>query len=518
MTYIDGLVTIPDLLEKRAADDAEESFCYFDEGVFTVRQVHDAVNRLAGGLVQLGITSGDRVAVMLPNHPDYIITMLALIKLRAVWVPINVHLRGPSLKYIVEHSQPKAMIVDTHYQDVLYSVLSEHQPSLLIWRGGDGSTRQASAVDFAEICSATNAIPPRPTASASDVICISYTSGTTGAPKGVLVTDKMLRACATGSIMSADISDNDVLLLWEPLHHIAGSQVVIVGLIKHVKIALLERFSAVRFWSQVHQYQATHIHYVGGILQILLKQPRRSADADNPVRIAWGGGCTAEVWEEFERRFGVHIHEVYGLTEASSISTMNPEGPVGSIGKPAPYFNVRVVDDEAAPIPPGTVGEIIIGEREQGILTPGYFRNPEQSSKALRGGWLFTGDLARVDDDGFLYYSGRKSDSVRHRGENISAWEVERIINEHPDVELSALVGVATDIGEFDLKIFVKLVDGRDPDPEGLTQWCESRMPYFQIPRYVAYIENFEMTPTHRIRKETLLRTVVDCWDRHSLD
>ena len=149
-----------------------------------------------------------------------------------------------------------------------------------------------------------------------------------------------------------------------------------------------------------------------------------------------------------------------------------------------------------------------------GLITPGYFRNLAATTAALRDGWLVTGDLARADEDGFLYYCGRKTDSVRYRGENISAWEVERIINEHPDVEESALVGVQTDVGEQDLKIFVELAPGREPDPEALLRWCLERMPRFQLPRYVAYVDEFEKTPTLRIRKEPLSRSTVDCWDR----
>ncbi|HEX3721657.1 MAG TPA: AMP-binding protein, partial [Nitrolancea sp.] len=451
---------------------------------------------------------------MLPNHPDYITTIYALIKLRAIWIPVNVHLRGPSLKYVLLHAEPVAMIVDTRYHDVIAQLDADVLPPVQIWRGFDRTPGNEGTHLFTDVVAHPSDEPPRASARPDDILCISYTSGTTGEPKGVMVTDKMLRCCAMGAILGGDIRDGDVLFVWEPLYHIAGIEIVILALLRRVTIALSERFSASRFWDDVRRVGATHIHYVGGILQILLKQPTRNDDSQNSVRVAWGGGSTPEAWVEFERRFGVQIRELYGLTEASSISTINVEGRVGSIGRAAPYFEIRLVDELGIDVPLGSLGEIVIRERERGLLMPGYFRNSEESMRALRGGELFTGDLGRMDEDGFLYYSGRKKDSVRRRGENISSWEVERIVNEHPDVELSALIGVPSDIGDMDLKIFVKRVDGRQPDPEQLINWCETAMPYFQVPRYVAYVADFELTPTQRIRKESLSRATDDCWDR----
>jgi crotonobetaine/carnitine-CoA ligase len=519
-TYIDDATTIVALLEQRAAADMGTPLCLYEDQVYTASEMRDAAHRLASGLAARGIGPGDRVAVMLPNHPDTITTMFALFLLRATWVPINIQLRGLSLRYILEHADPRAIIASVRYQDVLAPVFEDHGPSLLIWHGTEagGGRREAEggrqeAEVFADLA-VSSAGPYVSGAEATDVLGILYTSGTTGSPKGVTVTDTMLRACATGVLMAGDIRPGDVLFVWEPLYHIGGSQVVIAALMEPVTLALVERFSVSRFWDQVRATRATHIHHLGGILQLLLKAPPSAADRQHTVRIAWGGGCTAETWTAFEHRFGVRIHEVYGMTEASSISTVNTVGKVGSVGKAVPCVDVQVIDEDGRPVAPGTLGEIVIGERKPGLLTPGYYRDPEQTARTLRDEWLFTGDLGRLDEEGFLSYAGRKTDSVRRRGENISAWEVERIVNAHPDVEQTALVGVASDIGEMDLKIFIKPVPGRDPDPAALIAWCESQMPRFQVPRYVAFVSAFEMTPTQRIRKESLSRATDDCWDR----
>jgi len=511
---IDDALTIPGLLERRAAEDPATAFCSFEGHTLTFGEVDVAVNRLANGLIELGIEHGDRVAVMLPNHPDHILTILALMKAGATWVPLNVHLRGPSLAYVLEHADPRAVIADARYREALGPLLAARAPALSIWRGDSAETGDDGEVPFERLRAHPSSASPGYHGGAHDEVCISYTSGTTGEPKGVIMTDRMLRASAVGARLGGGIGDGDVLLVWEPLYHVGGSEVVVLGLMQRIRLVLVERFSAARFWDQVRAAGATHVHHLGGILQVLMKQPPGERDRDHPVRVFWGGGCTGEVWRPFEERFGVRVREVYGMTEASSITTVNGEGRVGSIGRPVPYFAVRVVDDRGADVGPGTLGELIIQEREPGLIMRGYFRNPEATAAALRDGWLFTGDLARVDEEGFLYYCGRKTDSVRRRGENISAWEVERVVDEHPAVERSALVGVATDVGEQDLKLFVKPAAGCAPDPAGLIDWCQERLPRFQVPRYVAYVDEFDLTPTLRIRKERLSRSTDGCWDR----
>ena len=505
--------TLGGLLERSARDDGSRVYCRFGEQEITCRALDERVNRLANGLARLGLREGDRVAVMLANHPDHVYTFFALAKLGVTWVPINVHLKGASLEYIIRHAEPRAVIADAAYRVRVLAALQGRPVDFVIWRGGAGGGHPGRAVDFAGLAETGEIAPPERRARADDVVCISYTSGTTGTPKGVPLTDKMLRACGTVVAVVADVRPGDVLLLWEPLYHNGGHQVLVTGLMEPVTIALLERFSASRFWNQVRHHGATQIHYLGGILAMLLNRPPRAQDADNPVRIAWGGGCTPEVWRRFEERFGVVIQEDYGMTESSGFTTVNTTGKLGSIGRPLPYFEVRILDNDATPLGPDRIGEMAVREKQPGFIMKGYFRNPDATRAAIRDGWLHTGDLGYYDPDGDFYYAGRKTDSLRRRGENISAWEVERIVDDHPDIEESAVIGVPAALGEDDVKVFVKPVAGRRPEPLDVIKWCEARMPYFQVPRYVAFVEGFEKTPTHRIRKEGLSRSTEDCWD-----
>ena len=510
---IDNHATIRGMLERQARERGEQIYLMFGDSRITFAQADEHVNRLANGLAALGLRHGDRVAIMLPNHPDHVFTFLACAKLGLTQVPVNAQLKGPGLTYLLAHAEPRAIIADTAYVDQLASALDGCGAEFAIWRGQPPFADGLEAIEFNAVAGVDNRQPPACAVDPDDVLSISYTSGTTGPPKGVLVTDKMFRASgyAAGQVSEAQVGE--VMFLWEPLFHIGGSQVMVLGLHYGASLAIVERFSASAFWDQVRRYRATRMHYLGGILSMLLKQPAVPNDTDNPIRIAWGGGATLETWRAFEARFRVEIRENYGMTEASSLTTFNTGGRIGSVGRPAAYFDVRIVDDGGLPMGPNRPGEFIVREREPGLIMRGYFKNAKATAAALRDGWLYTGDVGAYDEDGFYYYAGRKTDSMRVRGENVSAWEVERVVNDHPAVAACAAIGVDAEIGDQDIKLFVMPRPDAAPDPLELIAWCDARLAPFQVPRYVAFVEAFPMTATERIRKEMLPRSVDDCWD-----
>jgi crotonobetaine/carnitine-CoA ligase len=504
--------TIRQLLEYRARQTPDDVFAIFQDRQIDFRTLERHVFQLANGLSKIGVGPGQRVAVMLNNHPDHVFTFFALSALRAVWVPVNVNLRGASLEWILSKSSPRVVIAEEEYWMLLESLSSNLSLEAVVLRGEGKLPRDDRALDYATLAR-ESCIPPNATPEVQDTRAIMFTSGTTGMPKGALMTERMLRACAIGAGIAADVQRGDVFLLWEPIYHSAGAEMCVLALQEPVTLAIAPRFSASRFWEQVRRHRVTKLHYLGGVLDILLKQPPSPDDRTHTIRLAFGAGCTERIWEPFEQRFGIKIREVYGLTEGSGFTTYNLSGKIGSIGKPYSYLDVLIVDDSGNPVPVGRVGEIIMRGKEPGVITEGYLENPEATAAAIRNGWLYTGDLGRCDQEGDFYYVGRKKDSLRRRGENISAWEVERILNSHPLIEESALIGVPAEVGEEDLKAFIKCVPGTTLDPIELIRWCQPRMPYYQIPRYIAWVRTFEKTPTQRIRKENLSRDTHDCWD-----
>jgi crotonobetaine/carnitine-CoA ligase len=532
--YLTADVTVKTLLETRAREDAEHVVLRHNDTNLTYAQLNVAVNRLANGLLNLGIKPGDRVAVMLDHHIDHIVTFFALTKLGLVLVPVNVHLSGGPLTYLLRHSEPRCVIADTHYMSRLTEAwLDQTDDSLPLsssdltfvargdltqWqRDGDQNERLLPAnirVESFEVardfdCDDTPKVYPKP----NDTLAICYTSGTTGAPKGAFITDKMFRASAVSSVILSGIDDDDVLLFWEPIYHLFGIEVLVLVTMKRVTLGMVDRFSASKFWDQARRFGATHIHYVGGVPQLLMKQPEHDNDFDNPVRIAWGGGCPIDLWRSFEKRFGLQMRDSFGMTETSSLNIVNIEGEPGALGRPLPYYKARIIDDTGTDVTIGETGQLILQSLEPGLITPGYFKNDEATAAAKEGGWFHTGDLVRQDERGIYFFVGRKKDSIRRRGENISAWEVERIISSHPDIEESAVVAVPNDFGDEEIKAFVKPRTARF-DPESFIQWCEGKMARFQIPRFIELVEGFPKTPTQRIMKHKLSRSTTDCWDR----
>lgn len=506
--------SVPLLLERCALERPDHVFCRQGDDRITCAALNSRVNRAAHGLAALGLRKGTHVAVMLGHHLDHIVFFFALMKLGAVHVPINVNLKGPGLAYIIDHSAPELLIADGEYAESLDPILVDRLSIRQIWRAR-APNDQRTFIPISTILLHPDETNPEVYVRDDDLRTILYTSGTTGPAKGVEMTDRMLRASALGSTWIGNIQPGSVLHFWDPIYHVFGSEVLVLSLMVPVTLALVPRFSASQLWGEVREHGATHIHFVGGVLQLLLKQPPSAQDRQHGARIAWGGGCPVGIWRAFEERFGIEIREGYGMTETSSFSTINTERRLGSIGKAVAYFEVEIVDEHGAVTRPREAGEIRVAENEPGVMVARYHNDPETTRKTIRDGWLYTGDLAYRDEDGFIFFLGRKKDSLRRRGENISAWEVERVINDHPAVEESALIGVTNEFSDEDLKLFVKLRSGQNVEAAELLRWCESRLASFQIPRFVAFVDEFRKTPTQRIQKQFLSMATDDgCFDR----
>ena len=457
---------------------------------------------LADWLCRNGAQPGDRVALMLRNGEMALAMMLAIARIGAIWVPVNTQAVGDNLAYVLAHSDPRIVVAEPDLMPVIAACGADLRLAVIVEAGGLPSSRQAAASLSATVPVGVDA-----------PFAIMYTSGTTGRPKGVLVSHRMLRLAGEAAALVSGARDGDVLYVWEPLFHIGGAQMMVLPLIRDATLVIAERFSASRFWADISASEATHMHFLGGILQILLKQPPAPLDRGHGVRIAWGGGCPKEVWRPFEERFGVAIRECYGMTECSSFTTANLDGPVGSVGKPLPWFDVALVDAAGKPVAPGERGEMVVRERLPGALTRGYFNDPKATARALRNGAFHTGDLASADAAGNLYFHGRMTDSVRVRGENVAAAEVEDVARKHPAVEDCVMIGVAADVGEGAIKLFVKPKAGMSLLPRELSDWLAPRLARYQRPRYIAIVEEFERTPSQRIMKHKLSKRTDDAWD-----
>lgn len=471
-------------------------------------KVHDAsslARRTAGmqrWLESKGVAKGDRVAVMLTNSLDHIALIYALMLSGVIWVPVNVRLRGAALAHILEHSRPSLIVCEAPYCDAITALDAPLAP-LVALPDDQGEAWPEMPLQTQEVRH-------------QDTLCILYTSGTTGPPKGVLFTHRMMRIATESAIAVADVRAGARMFMWEPLCHIGGAQLLLIPFLAPVELYVLERFSSSRFWEQWKQSRATHLHYLGGILDILVRSPLAAKPDGLSVEVAWGAGLALGAWEVAAKKLGCRIRECYGMTECSSFATYNASGKPGSIGKPLPWISVELLDDNGQPVSTGQIGEMVLSSDLQGALFPGYFDNPQATARALRGGKLYTGDLARQDAQGDYAFVGRSTDSMRVRGENVSAWEVERVFQECEAVRACAAVGVAAEVGEQEILLYVLFEDGRSMPWEQLVAWAGPRMAAFQLPRYYRSVAAFELTPSERIRKHTLDKNPGGAWDRQS--
>jgi crotonobetaine/carnitine-CoA ligase len=350
------------------------------------------------------------------------------------------------------------------------------------------------------------------------VSLILYTSGTTGPSKGVVLTHRANLRLSTAVVENVEIGPDDVLFTAFPLFHVAARFVSIVpAMLRGGRVVVHRRFSASRFWDICRAERVTAMHYLGTLPMMLYKQTPSPRDRDHLVRVAYGAGMPSDIWQPFKDRFGVHhILELYGSTEQgiTAINTRKREAP-GTCGPPVPYASVEVHDQRGLPLPKESAGEIVVRPEEEGIFFHGYYGMAEETRRAWRNHWFHTGDQGRFDAAGNLVFLGRLKDSIRRRGENVSAFEVEQVADAHPAVAESAAVGVPSDLGEEEILLVVVPTDS-PPDPAEVVHHCAERLPHFAVPRYVRIVDRLPKTPSHRVRKFELVFIDNATWDREA--
>lgn len=512
------------LLEDRAVQYGDREFLDF-KGTRSIsyREFNEAANRFGNGLAALGLAKDKKLAIMLPNCPEYLFLLFGAAKFGAVTVPINTGYKGTLLTHLLNNSDAEILVVDEQFAEIINEIADKVPglKTLLVYSETGGLHAQFrgswQVLNLNTLETSDSSQPPADVIH-TDTVMILYTGGTTGPSKGVLMTHHFYWSYARMVKESIGYTKNDVSYTCMPLFHI-NAQIgsIAAALYAGGRVALYQRFSARSFWDEIRNSGATIFLGMGAVGNILAKNPPTPADTRNRVRLAVIVPPPDDL-EGFERRFGLRvIFETFGMTEGLIIPPRLYEPRKrGCCGKPTADYEVRIVDDYDRPLGPNQTGELIFRPREPYTMMSGYYKMPEATLEAFRNLWFHTGDLGYLDDDGFLFYVGRKKDAIRRRGENISAYEIEAVVNEHPAVLESAAVAVPSELGEDDVKIVVVLKTDAKLTPEELIRFCEPRMAYFMIPRYVEFQSALPKNPSQRIEKYKLRANAINefTWDR----
>lgn len=505
---------LSEILKARVAESGERIFCSFQDQQMTFKELYDRVQEVAGALVEAGIEPGDRVGLMLNSSLEHIELYLAIAWLGAISVPISVHLKSAGLELLFNSCSPRLVVAERRYADAIRQAASETVSSPSVAWLEDG-TNGPGEFHLNGLLRTSRAVRNAVIRSFDDPFMISYTSGTTGGPKGAIISERYRWVGCKSAAIISDAQPDDTYLLWESFYHGAAWVTIEMALRKGLKVHMVERFSASRLWDQIAEGGVTKLHYTGGVVNIILAQPPVESERSNTVSIAWGAACPADSWRKFEERFQLKVREGYGLSEGQNFTHMNLRGVVGSCGLPIEELDSWIADQNGDRVGPGVVGEIVLKQKIPGITMTGYWGEPEKTAEVLRNGCVFTGDLGMVDDENYFYFKGRKKDALRRRGQNISAWEVERVLNASPDVEESAVIGVDSGLGDHDQDILavVTLRDGAKQDPIAILKFCAEQLAYYQVPRFIQFVDAFPRGPTQRIMKKHISVDLEKAWD-----
>jgi len=524
--------TLGYILEDRAKKNKDKVYVYFKDKQITYKQLNEYANRMANGYSLMGIRRGDNVSIMMPNCPEFLYHWFGLAKIGAVDNPINISYRGDGLRHVITHSSSRVLVVHEQFLDRVEFIQDELAgvEKVIVYspEGRGGGNLKLPTESFDTLLASSPEFSPSEEVKSTDPLQIICTGGTTGPSKGVVLSNNCVYLYAVDVIRFVGLNRDTVTYNCMPIFHQNHRYTSIYTMLLDTTYAMGERYSARAFWDEIRKYKANHFHFLGGMPFMIYNQPPRPDDADNPARTAWGGPIPLDIAEAFEKRFSVKLYNgFYGLTEASGVTWITAEEAeqrkaegkwaqaVGMGREQKHIHEVKLVDDEDNEVPDGETGEIICRPARPYSMMSEYVNNPQATAEAFRNLWFHTGDLGRKDEDGYFHFIDRKKDYLRRRGENISSYEIEKVVSAHPAVLDSAVIGAKSEVGEDEVRIVIQLKEGQSLTPEELMAWCEPRMAYFMVPRYIDFIDEFPRNPVGRIEKYKLRQQeFANTWDR----
>jgi crotonobetaine/carnitine-CoA ligase len=524
-------LTIGNVVARQAERWGDKVYLTFlpDRLQFTYRQLDEITNRVANGLMQLGLARGSHLGMLMENCPESLFALVAVGKIGGVAAPINAAARGEQLRYFIDLFDAVAIVVEQALLERVLEVLPQStrlKHVVVIPEGRDLPEVPKARLAHAQLVSYRDlerASPERPKSESrfSDLGMLAFTSGTTGPSKGNMHTQAK---CLLNPISHCEVwecTSEDVFYTALPAFHTNALHATLYpALVVGGSAVLSRRFSASNYWRELRETGATVVNLLGSMANILWAQPPSPDDGKHKLRVV-GAGPVPTFHREFEERFKVRLNSAYGLTDFGVPTYLPPDAPPGkkrATGKPRPGWQVRIVDDDDFDMPVGQVGEIALRTDNLWEASLGYYKMPEKTLEAFRNGWWHTGDRGYLDEDGYMWFVDRKKDAMRRRGENISSFEVEQAIIAHPAVAEAAVFPVKSEMAEDEVGAAVVLRAGMSLAEADLIEHCRQNMAYFMVPRFLQFLPELPRTLTQKVEKYKLKAAadadVAMLWDR----
>jgi crotonobetaine/carnitine-CoA ligase len=508
--------TVPRMLSRQAGRYGERPVVTIGGRTFTHIGLRDAAAGHAAALAAAGIEAGDRVAIMCGNRAELLLAILGSAWLGAIAVPINVASRGAQLEHILANCGAPLMVIERELTPALTTLDPGRIALKTLWLVGEGAAADQprfKTVPFPEPLAPVSPHPSQP----GDTFAILYTSGTTGLSKGVCCPHAQYFwwAVYTGAMLG--LRESDVLVTTLPVFHTNALNACFQAVLNGAHIVVEPRFSASGFMPSLVRHRATVTYVLGAMVPMLLAQEKSTADRAHQVRIALAPAVPAHFHQAFTDRFGFGLLDGYGSTETNCVmgAPLAEQRP-GTIGRLLPGFSARVVDAYDNALPDGEAGELVLRADEPFAFATGYFGMDDKTVEVWRNLWFHTGDRVIRDPDGFYRFVDRMKDAIRRRGENISSYEVEQVLVSHPAIENAAVFPVRSELAEDEVMATIVFRAGAQIAPAALLDYCQPRMPYFAVPRYLEFVDKLPTTESGKVTKYKLReRGITEAtWDR----
>lgn len=508
---------VRELLEASVNKTPEKVFLIFKDREVTYQDFGQTVNKVANGLLSLGVTKGDKVAILLPNCLEFPYSWLAANMIGAVMVPVNVRLVDEEIKYILDHSEARLLITSNSHIEIVRRVRKD-LPLLDMVVNIDDSDPSES-LPFSDLLHSAPDLEPTEVG-LDDLAVILYTSGTTGRPKGCLATHDYFLNLGDIQGRLFQLTSEDRVFTAQPFYYMDPQWNTIMVMMHSATLAVAEGFSTSKFWDQVRRHRITCFYCIGSMTSFLYNMPASELDRQHNLRMVQTSGIPPRIHKAWEERFGVPVYEIYASTETTADIAVHigMDRKVGTacIGRPVYYRKAKIVDENDVEVRQGEIGEIVL-KRGKGMMT-GYYKDPEATERAFRGGWFHSGDLGYVDEDGDFHFVGRKKDIIRRGGENISAASIEHVLMTHPKILDAAAVPVPDRIRGEEVKVYLVPKPGQEITYEEIIEFCQENMAAFKVPRYIELRDSLPKTPSERVQKQKLIQEKEDltegCYDR----